>query len=230
MNQGDLFAKETEFMQRPKSRADRSQSLQSSGEVPYWGGSEGRQEGGDVTDRTNEAQRAAVSEGAKQAGEIWQRWNWVERTVWTERMWTALEEGVRGGKWFSLMDKVWRQRTLWAAFQQVAANDGAAGVDHQTVEDFERNLSQNLQRLSEQLQQGTYQPQPVRRVWIPKPGSTEKRPLGVPAVRDRVVQAALRLVLEPIFERDFAPQSYGFRPQRGCLDALRRVDQLLKQG
>jgi RNA-directed DNA polymerase len=97
------------------------------------------------------------------------------------------------------MDKVWRQRTLWVAFQQVAANDGAAGVDHQTVEDFERNLSQNLQRLSEQLQQGRYQPQSVRRVWIPKPGSTEKRPLGVPAVRDRVVQAALRLVLEPIF-------------------------------
>jgi RNA-directed DNA polymerase len=128
------------------------------------------------------------------------------------------------------MDKVWRQRTLWAAFQQVAANDGAAGVDHQTVEDFERNRRQNLQRLSEQLWEGTYQPQPVRRVWIPKPGSTEKRPLGVPAVRDRVVQAALRLVLEPIFERDFAPQSYGFRPQRGCLDALRRVDQLLKQG
>jgi RNA-directed DNA polymerase len=67
-------------------------------------------------------------------------------------------------------------------------------------------------------------------VWIPKPGSTEKRPLGVPAVRDRVVQAALRLVLEPILERDFAQQSYGFRPQRGCLDALRRGAQLLKQG
>jgi len=178
-----------------------------------------------VTDRTTEAQLAAVSEGAKQAGEIWQRWSWVERTVWTERMLTALEEGVRGGKWFSLMDKVWRQRTLWAAFQQVAANDGAAGVDHQTVEDFERNLSPNLQRLSEQLREGTYQPQPVRPVWIPKPGSTEKRPLGVPAVRDRVVQAALRLVLEPIFERDFAEQSYRFRPQRGCLDALRRVAQ-----
>jgi RNA-directed DNA polymerase len=183
-----------------------------------------------VTDRTTEAQPVAVSEGAKQAGEIWQRWSWVERTVWTERMLTALEEGVRGGKWFSLMDKVWRQGTLWAAFQQVAANDGAAGVDHQTVEDFERHLSQNLQRLSGQLQQGTYQPQPVRRVWIPKPGSPEQRPLGVPAVRDRVVQAALRLVLEPIFERDFAEQSYGFRPQRGCRDALRRVAQLLKQG
>ena len=183
-----------------------------------------------MTDKPAETQPAAVSETAKQAGEVRARWAWTEPSVWTERMLTALEEGVKGGKWFSLMDKVWRQRTLGAAFQQVAANDGAAGVDHQTVEDFERNLSTNLQRLSEQLQQGSYQPRSVRRVWIPKPGSTEKRPLGVPAVRDRVVQAALRLVLEPIFERDFAQQSYGFRPQRGCLDALRRVDQLLKQG
>ena len=183
-----------------------------------------------MTDKSVETQPAAVSETAKQAGEVRARWAWTEPSIWTERMLTALEEGVKGGKWFSLMDKVWRERTLWAAFQQVAANDGAAGVDHQTVEDFERDLSKNLQRLSEQLREGGYRPQAVRRVWIPKPGSTEKRPLGVPAVRDRVVQAALRLVLEPIFERDFAQQSYGFRPQRGCLDALRRVDQLLKQG
>jgi RNA-directed DNA polymerase len=145
-------------------------------------------------------------------------------------MWTALEEGVKGGKWFSLMDKVSRERALWAAFLQVKANGGAAGVDHQTVEDFERDLTKNLRRLSEQLREGSYRPQAVRRVWIPKPGSTEKRPLGVPTVRDRVVQAALRLVLEPIFERDFAEQSYGFRPNRGCKDALRRVDGLLKQG
>jgi len=123
-----------------------------------------------------------------------------------------------------------RERTLWAAFQEVKANGGAAGVDHQTVEDFERDLSKNLKGLSGQLREGSYRPQAVRRVWIPKPGSTEKRPLGVPTVRDRVVQAALRLVLEPIFERDFAAQSYGFRPNRGCKEALRRVDNLLKQG
>jgi RNA-directed DNA polymerase len=183
-----------------------------------------------VTDRTNEAQPAAVPEGAKQVGEIWQRWSWVERTVWTERMLTALEQGVKGGKWFSLMDKVTDPKTLWRGFEQVKANDGAAGVDRQSVEDFERNLSQNLKHLSEQLRNGTFQPQPVRRVWIDKLGSREKRPLGIPTVRDRVVQAALRMVLEPIFERDFAEQSYGFRPNRGCKDALRRVDDLLKQG
>ena len=183
-----------------------------------------------MTDRTNEAQPAAVSEGAKQVGEIWQRWSWVERTVWTERMLTALEQGVKGGKWFSLMDKGTDPKTLWRGFEQVKANQGAAGVDRQTVEDFERNLIQNLKQLSEQLRDGTFRPQPVRRVWIPKPGSTEQRPLGIPTVRDRVVQAALRMVLEPIFERDFAEHSYGFRPNRGCKDALRRVDDLLKQG
>ena len=183
-----------------------------------------------MTDRTTEAQPTAVSEGAKQAGEIWQRWSWVERTVWTERMLTALEQGVKGGKWFSLMDKVTDPKTLWRSFEQVKANHGAAGVDRQTVEDFERDLMKNLKQLSEQLRAGTFQPQPVRRKWIDKLGSKEKRPLGIPTVRDRVVQAALRLVLEPIFERDFAEHSYGFRPQRGCKDALRRVDDLLKQG
>ena len=183
-----------------------------------------------MTDRTTEAQPAAVSDGAKQAGEIWQRWSWVERTVWTERMLTALEQGVKGGKWFSLMDKVTDPKTLWRGFEQVKANDGAAGVDRQMVEDFECHLIGNLKQLSEQLRAGTFQPQPVRRKWIDKPGSQEKRPLGIPTVSDRVVQAALRMVLEPIFERGFAEHSYGFRPNRGCKDALRRVDDLLKQG
>ena len=182
-----------------------------------------------MTDREKEDKPAAVSEETKQAGEIRARWAWVEPSVWTERMLTALEEGIKGGKWFSLMDKIYAERTLWAGFQQVKANGGAGGVDHQTVEDFERDLMKNLKRLSEQLREGSYRPQAVRRVWIPKPGSAEKRPLGVPTVRDRVVQAAMRLVLEPIFERDFAEQSYGFRPNRGCKDALRRVDGLLKQ-
>jgi RNA-directed DNA polymerase len=145
-------------------------------------------------------------------------------------MLTALEEGVKGGKWFSLMDKVYALANLRAAFAEVKANGGAAGVDHQTVERFERHVEQNLEKLSQSLKDGSYRPQAVRRVWIPKPGSREERPLGIPTVRDRVVQAALRHVLEPIFERDFAEQSYGFRPNRGCKEALGRVDQLLKAG
>jgi RNA-directed DNA polymerase len=143
---------------------------------------------------------------------------------------TALEVGVRGGQWFSLMDKVYALTNLRAAFAEVKANGGAAGVDHQTVEMVERHLEENLGKLSQSLKDGSYRPQAVRRVWIPKPGSAEKRPWGIPTVRDRVVQAALRHVLEPIFERDFAEQSYGFRPNRGCKDALRRVDQLWKAG
>jgi RNA-directed DNA polymerase len=163
-------------------------------------------------------------------GEIRARWAWVEAEVWTERMLTALEEGVLGGKWYSLMDKVYPVANLRKAFERVKANGGTAGVDHITVEEFERHLEANLEKLSQALKDGSYRPQAIRRVWIPKPGSKEKRPLGIPTVRDRVVQAALRAVLEPIFERDFAEQSYGFRPNRGCKDALRRVDGLLKAG
>jgi RNA-directed DNA polymerase len=103
-------------------------------------------------------------------------------------------------------------------------------VDHVTVEAFQGDLEANLGRLTASLRDGSYEPQAIRRVNIPKPGSAGQRPLGIPTVRDRVVQGAVRHVLEPIFERDFAAHSYGFRPGRGCKDALRRVDELLKQG
>jgi RNA-directed DNA polymerase len=145
-------------------------------------------------------------------------------------MLTALEEGVKGGKWFRLIDKVFAERNLVAGYSKVAANHGAPGVDHVTVEAFGDDLEANVARLTAALRGGTYQPQAIRRTYIPKPGSTERRPLGIPTVRDRVVQAAVRHVLEPIFEREFAAHSYGFRPRRGCKDALRRVDELLKQG
>src|SRR5438093_6686814 len=167
---------------------------------------------------------------AKQVGEVQARWAWTEPTVWTERMLTALEVGVKGGIWFSLIDKVYKPRNLRAAFAQVKANQGAAGVDHQTIEMFEADLETNLSKVSQQLADGSYRPQAVRRKWIAKPGSSEKRPLGIPTVRSRVVETALRNVLEPIFERDFAAHSYGFRPKRGCKDALRRVDSLLAAG
>jgi RNA-directed DNA polymerase len=167
---------------------------------------------------------------AQQAGEIPSRWRWVKPSAWTLRMLTTLEQGVEGGKWFRLFDKVFAERNLLTAFQQVASKDGAAGVDHVTVAQFERGLPETLWEISDQLKSGTYQPQTIRRVHIPKPGTTETRPLGIPTVRDRTVQAAVVNVIEPIFERDFAEHSYGFRPGRGCKDALRRVDALLKAG
>ena len=134
-------------------------------------------------------------------------WRWAEPAVWTERMLKALEEGVKGGKWHSLIDKVYSERNLRAAFLRVKCNKGSAGVDHVRVEAFEKRLDANIEELRRILQDGSYRPQAVKRCWIPKPGSKEKRPLGVPTVRDRVVQTALRNVLEPIFERDFAQHS-----------------------
>jgi RNA-directed DNA polymerase len=174
--------------------------------------------------------RPAIVPLAQQAGETRSRWRWVEPSAWTVRMLAALEQGVEGGKWFRLFDKVFSERNLLAAFQRVASKDGAAGVDHVSVAQFERMLPESLREISDRLKSGTYQPQSIRRVHIPKPGSNETRPLGIPTVRDRMVQAAVVNVIEPIFERDFAERSYGFRPGRGCKDALRRVDHLLKTG
>lgn len=141
---------------------------------------------------------------------------------------TLEKNEVRGGKWHSLIDKVYCEANLYSAYREVAANKGASGVDHITIEDFTANLVRNLSKLEQQLRDGSYSPQSIRRVNIPKPGTNETRPLGIPTVRDRVVQAALRHVLEPILERQFAAHSYGFRPHRGCKDALRRVDRLVK--
>ena len=142
----------------------------------------------------------------------------------------ALENGIKGGKWFSLMDKVWKMENLWEGWMSVAINRGSPGVDGQTIPQFNAQATAGLESLRKELRDGSYQPQPVRRVWIPKMGSKELRPLGVPAVRDRIVQSAIRNVIEPIFERIFAEHSYGFRPGRGCKDALRRVNGLLARG
>jgi RNA-directed DNA polymerase len=128
------------------------------------------------------------------------------------------------------MDKVYSMKNLQAAWATVRKRKGAAGVDGQTVQRFEARAELELAQLEQELRGGSYVPKAVKRVQIPKPGSRETRPLGVPTVRDRVVQTALRNVLEPIFEVRFAPTSYGFRPRRGCKDALRRVQQLLDSG
>ena len=107
----------------------------------------------------NEKKPAAVSETTKQAGEAWPtRWDWVERSVWTERMLEALERGVKGNVWFSLIDKVCRPATLKAGWLSVKANGGSAGSDHQSIKGFERDLEANLSRLEEELRSGTYRP------------------------------------------------------------------------
>jgi RNA-directed DNA polymerase len=184
---------------------------------------------------TNDEQKArpAIVSGATQAtqaGEIRDRWWWIEHSVWTDRMLTRLAQSEPTTVWFGLWDKVCAPRNLQAAFQAVWRNRGASGVDGQTVQQFDQQATAELSRLEEELRTRRYRRQPARRVWIEKPGTTEQRPLGIPAVRDRTVEAALRNVLEPIFERDFAECSYGFRPGRGCREAVERVEELLSQG
>ena len=142
---------------------------------------------------------------------------------------SALVNGVKGGKWFSLVDKVIRPPTLDAAWHKVAQNKGAAGVDGQSIERFAAQADRYLQELHDSLKDGSYRPNPIKRVEIPK-GDGQTRPLGIPTVKDRIVQTALKMVIEPIFEAQFRPGSYGFRPGRGCKDALREVDRLLKDG
>ena len=126
---------------------------------------------------------------SKQVGETQARWAWVEPCAWTQNRLTALEKGVKGGQWFSLIDKVWDEKNLWAAFRRVKANQGSAGIDHIRIKDFEEKGEENIKAISRQLREGTYRPQPVLRRYITKPGSREKRPLGVSTVRDRVVKS-----------------------------------------
>ena len=177
----------------------------------------------------------AVPARAKQAGESTAerarraRWAWVEASVWTDRMLAALEDGVKGDVWFSLMDKVYKPGNLWSAWAKSASNDGAPGVDGITIKRYEKDVEANLIRLGDSLKDGSYRSKAIRRTYIPKLDG-KMRPLGIPTVQDRIVQGAVRRVIEPIFEKEFARHSYGFRPGRGCKDALRRVDELLKAG
>jgi len=180
-------------------------------------------------DRNKQEQSRECLTEAKQETEATAKWSWVEASIWTERMLAALENGVKGGKWFSLIDKVYAPRTLERAWKKVHSNRGAAGVDKVSTERFASRAEHYLAELSMALCNGSYRPEGIRRVHIPK-GGGKRRPLGIPTVKDRIVQTALKMVLEPIFEEEFLPSSYGFRPGRGCKDALREVDQLLKSG
>jgi len=156
-------------------------------------------------------------------------WWWAEASIWTERMRSALGNGVKGGKWFSLVDKAIRPQTLEAAWLKVERNKGSSGIDGQSIERFAAGAELYLAELHEILKSGRYRPAPVKRVDIPK-GGGQTRPLGIPTVKDRIVQTALKMAIEPIFETTFRDGSYGFRPGRSCKDALREVDRLLKEG
>lgn len=163
------------------------------------------------------------------SSDLWARYG-AERGIWSEAMLNALERGIKGNKWFSLTDKIVAERTLGKAWEQVRANAGSCGVDGIEVGYFAQDSQSRLLAVKEHLSKKTYRPDAIRRVYIPKPGSSEKRPLGIPTVRDRIVQTAIKMVIEPIFERDFSSNSFGFRPGRSAKDALRQVETLLKSG
>ncbi len=184
------------------------------------------------TNKEKASQPAIVKEQnlSQQAGEEHSHTDCAKPFVWTNQMLNRLAKSKSTTKWFRLWDKVCSKVNLHHSFRMVRKNNGAPGCDDQTIQRFEAQLDRELDRLVEELKNGTYRPLPAKRVWIEKPGSPEKRPLGIPSVRDRVVQTALRNVLEAIWEKDFAEHSYGFRPQRSAQQALHRIEQLLQKG
>jgi RNA-directed DNA polymerase len=142
----------------------------------------------------------------------------------------ALERGNDGRQWHTLIDKVFSPKTLKEALKTVTARNGSPGVDGQTAQAVRTRWEEYTALLERLLREGRYEPKPVRRVWIDKPGSRDKRPLGIPTIRDRIVQTALLYVLEPVYEYSFHEHSYGFRPGRSARQAVDRVEELLAEG
>ena len=151
-----------------------------------------------------------------------------------QKLQTALHDKAKKSpdfRFYSLYDKVYRKDVLTYAYACCKANGGAAGVDNQTFEDIEAYGAERwLDELMQELKDRTYQPLPVRRVYIPKPGSNKQRPLGIPAIRERVVMMAAVLGLDPIFEADLQPEQYAYRRNRSALDAVRHVHKLINTG
>ena len=154
--------------------------------------------------------------------------------VSVQKLQTALHAKAKeasGYRFYALYDKMYRKDVLAFAYQCCRANGGAAGADGQTFEDIEAyGLERWLDELAQELKSRTYRPLPVRRVYIPKPDGRQQRPLGVPAIRDRVAQTAAVLVLEPIFEADLQPEQYAYRRDRSALAAVRQVHKLINTG
>ena len=231
----EVWRERTEFM--PKSAEEppaRNQSPHRSDEASNDRGAKGGRKKESEKTMEKENKPGEVPVEAKQPGEAskipFRDELGAEPCLWTDRMLAALQAGVKGKKWFSLHDKTGQMPVLRRAWEKVRKKKGGGGVDRVEISHFREHEESELQKLSEQLREGRYQPAPVKRVWIEKMGSKEKRPIGIPTVRDRVVQNALQMTLGPIFEIGFHPHSYGFRPWRGCKDALRKVDQALKAG
>jgi RNA-directed DNA polymerase len=144
----------------------------------------------------------------------------------------AVSKGEGGAElsFLLLYEKMWREDILLHAYERVRANQGAPGVDGESFDSIElAGRKAWLDGIRSELRAKAYEPQAVRRVLIPKPGGGE-RPLGIPSIRDRVVQTAAKLLLEPIFEADFDPNAYGYRPKRSALDAIQKVHKLLGEG
>lgn len=162
---------------------------------------------------------------------------WSRHPAWTERMRAALKKRQEsGGKWFSLIDRVYDPRQLQWAWERIDrrttgdARRRGAGVDGVTIEQFVEQAEEEIPRLGQELKTGSYRPKPVRRHWIPKPGTNKKRPLGLPCTRDKVVQEALKSLIEPIFEYEFLDGSHGFRPNRSTDTACQRLESWLETG
>src|SRR5487761_2780030 len=138
------------------------------------------------------------------------------------RLWVCAKSS-KTRRFHALYDRIYRSDVLWEAWKRVRSNKGAAGVDDITLRSIEeRGVTQFLEGIQADLKTGRYRPSPVKRRWIPKTDG-KQRPLGIPTVRDRVVQMAAKLMIEPIFEADFAPTSFGFRPKRSATQALEAI-------
>ncbi|MBF9018590.1 MULTISPECIES: reverse transcriptase domain-containing protein, partial [unclassified Oceanispirochaeta] len=135
---------------------------------------------------------------------------------------------MTGRVYYSLYDRLLHVKTLYEAFRRVKASGGTGGIDHQDIEGFESSIGDNISHLVEELRSNTYKPLPVKRVEIPK-GNGKMRLLGIPAVRDRVVQQALLTILQPIYEEDFHPSSYGYRPRRSCHQAISKASLFMRK-